>query len=234
MSLPLLLLPGSLCNDQLFQQQISFFTRQRDVIVADFSGFDSIQAMAANALKEAPEEFALAGLSMGGIVAFEMFRQAPQRIKRIALLDTNPAAELPERVIIRNQQINGIVEQGVEGLKALVRQALLPKYVFDTEQSLRIESVVMEMALDAGPDGFIDQWRALANRTESWTTLKDIHCPTLILCGVHDLLCDEKCHRDMALEIKHASLEIIEGAGHLSTLDAPEQVNRALDSWLNP
>jgi len=234
LSLPLLLLPGSLCNDQLFQQQISFFTRQRDVIVADFSGFDSIQAMAANALKEAPEEFALAGLSMGGIVAFEMFRQAPQRIKRIALLDTNPAAELPERVIIRNQQINGIVEQGVEGLKALVRQALLPKYVFDTEQSLRIESVVMEMALDAGPDGFIDQWRALANRTESWTTLKDIHCPTLILCGVHDLLCDEKCHRDMALEIKHASLEIIEGAGHLSTLDAPEQVNRALDSWLNP
>jgi len=232
-SLPLLLLPGSLCNEQLFRQQISFFIRQREVIVADFSGCDSIESMAIKVLDEAPAEFALVGFSMGGIVAFEMFRQAPERIKKVALIGTSPRAESPERVIIRNQQINGIVERGVEGLKALVRQELLPKYVYDTEQSLRIESVVMEMALDAGPDVFIDQWRALANRSESWTTLKDIHCPTLILCGVHDLLCDEKGHREMAFNIKHASLEIIEGAGHLSTLDAPEQVNRALDSWLN-
>ena len=90
MALPLLLLPGALCNDQLFQPQISFFTQQRKVIVADFSGCDSIQAMAIKILAEAPAEFALAGLSLGGIVAFEMVRQAPQRIKKLALLDTNP------------------------------------------------------------------------------------------------------------------------------------------------
>jgi len=232
-SLPLLLLPGSLCNEQLFKHQISFLIRQREVIVADFSGCDSIEAMAIKVLSEAPVEFALAGLSMGGIVAFEMFRQAPQRIKKIALLDTNPAAESPERVIIRHQQVNSVVELGVEGLKALVRLELLPKYVFESEQSLKIESVVMEMALDAGPDNFIDQWHALANRPDSWTTLKDIHCPTLILCGVNDVLCNEKCHRDMAHEIKHARLEVIQMAGHLSTIDAPDQVNRALDSWLN-
>jgi len=109
----------------------------------------------------------------------------------------------------------------------------MPKYIFDSEQLLQLEPLVMEMALDVGTDEFINQWRALGRRADSWNTLKEIRCPTLILCGVYDALCNEKLHRDMALEIRHARLEIIEGAGHLSTLDAPQQVNRALDSWLN-
>jgi pimeloyl-ACP methyl ester carboxylesterase len=232
-ALPLLLLPGSLCNEQLFQPQISFFTQQREVIVADFLGCDTIQAMAIKTLAEAPAEFALAGLSMGGIVAFEILRQAPQRVRKLALLGTNPYAELPGGVAIRQQQISSITLGGIESLKTLVSQELLPKYGFDSKQLLRIESVVMEMALDAGADEFINQWRALECRPDSWSTLKDIDCPALILCGVHDAQCNERLHRDMAGEIKHATLEVIEEAGHLSTLDAPEQVNRALDSWLN-
>jgi pimeloyl-ACP methyl ester carboxylesterase len=110
---------------------------------------------------------------------------------------------------------------------------LLAKYAFDPEQLLRHDAVVLEMALAAGPDEFVNQWRALEIRPDSWNTLKDIQCPVLILCGVHDVLCNVKLHRDMALEIKHATLEIIEDAGHLSTLDAPKQVNRALATWLN-
>tara|TARA_B110000037_G_scaffold87772_1_gene104046 strand:- start:123 stop:848 length:726 start_codon:yes stop_codon:yes gene_type:complete len=231
--LPLLLLPGSLCTDLLFQAQISFFKGHREVIVASFFNCDSIEAMATKVLNEAPEEFALAGLSMGGIVAFEMFRQAPQRIKRIALLDTNPRGELPENVPIRQQQVNNVAQGGVERLRTLVSQQLMPKYAFDSEQLLQLEPLVMKMALDVGADEFINQWRALASRVDSWSTLKDIRCPTLILCGAQDVLCNEKLHRDMALEIKHAKLEIIEEAGHLSTLDAPEQVNRALENWLN-
>jgi pimeloyl-ACP methyl ester carboxylesterase len=231
--LPLLLLPGSLCTDLLFQAQISFFKEHREVIVANFSNCDSIEAMATKVLNEAPEEFALAGLSMGGIVAFEMFRQAPQRIKRIALLDTNPRGELPENVPIRQQQVNNVAQGGVERLRTLVSQQLMPKYAFDPEQLLQLEPLVMKMALDVGADEFINQWRALASRVDSWSTLKDIRCPTLILCGAQDVLCNEKLHRDMALEIKHAKLEIIQEAGHLSTLDAPEQVNRALKNWLN-
>jgi len=231
--LPLLLLPGSLCTDLLFQAQISFFKEHREVIVANFSNCDSIEAMATKVLNEAPEEFALAGLSMGGIVAFEMFRQAPQRIKRIALLDTNPRGELPENVPIRQQQVNNVAQGGVERLRALVSQQLMPKYAFDPEQLLQLEPLVMKMALDVGADEFINQWRALASRVDSWGILRDIRCPTLILCGGHDALCNEKLHRDMALEIKHAKLEIIQEAGHLSTLDAPEQVNRALEDWLN-
>jgi pimeloyl-ACP methyl ester carboxylesterase len=231
--LPLILLPGSLCNQLLFQPQIDFFKGHREVIVANFSNCDSIEAMAAKVLNEAPAEFALAGLSMGGIVAFEMFRQAPQRIVRIAFLDTNPRAEGPENVPVRHQQINDIAQGGVETLKTFVSQQLMPKYVFGSEQRLRLEPLVMEMALDVGADEFINQWRALASRADSWSTLKDIRCPTLILCGVHDALCNEKLHRDMALEVKHARLDIIDEAGHLSTLDAPEQVNQALENWLN-
>ena len=231
--LPLILLPGSLCNELLFQPQIAFFKGHREVIVANFSNCDSIEAMAAKVLSEAPAEFALAGLSMGGIVAFEMFRQAPQRIKRIAFLDTNPRGELPKNVSIRHQQINDIAQGSVETLKTFVSQQLMPKYAFDPEQRLRLEPLVMEMALDVGAVEFMNQWRALAGRTDSWSTLKDIRCPALILCGVHDALSNEKLHRDMALEIKHARLDIIDEAGHLSTLDAPEQVNKALENWLN-
>ena len=231
--LPLLLLPGSLCNELLFQPQIDFFKGHREVIVGNFSNCDSIAAMAAKVLNEAPAEFALAGLSMGGIVAFEMFRQAPQRIVRIAFLDANPRGEVPENVPVRHQQIDNIAQGGVESLKTLVSQQLMPKYVFDSQQRLKLEPLVMQMALDVGPGEFINQWRALASRADSWSTLKDIRCPALILCGVHDALCNEKLHRDMALEINHARLEIIQEAGHLSTLDAPEQVNKALENWLN-
>lgn len=233
MPLPLLLVPGSLCTDMLFQAQISAFKSDREVLVGDFSNCDSIETMATKVLSEAPAEFALAGLSMGGIVAFEMFRQAPERIERIALLDTNPHGELSENLPIRQQQINTVAQGGAESLKALVSQQLMPKYVFDSEQRLKLEPLVMEMALEVGTDEFINQWRALASRADSWSTLKDIRCPTLILCGFHDKLCSEKLHQDMALEIKHAKLEIIEEAGHLSTLDAPEQVNKALENWLN-
>ena len=233
MPLPLLLLPGSLCTGMLFHAQISAFKDDREVVVADFSNCDSIEAMATKVLMEAPAEFALAGLSMGGIVAFEIFRQAPERIKRIALLDTNPRGEMPENVPVRQEQINTVAQGGAESLRTLVSQQLMPKYAFDSEQLLKLEPLVMEMALEVGTDEFINQWRALASRADSWSTLKDIRCPTLILCGIHDALCSEKLHRDMAQEIKHAKLEIIQEAGHLSTLDAPEQVNSALQDWLN-
>ena len=233
MPLPLLLVPGSLCTDMLFQAQISAFKGDREVLVGDFSNCDSIEAMATKVLREAPAEFALAGLSMGGIVAFEMFRQAPERIERIALLDTNPRGELPENMPVRQQQINIVTQGGVDSLRTLVSQQLMPKYAFDSERLLKLKPLVMEMALEVGADEFINQWRALASRPDSWSTLKDIRCPTLILCGIHDALCSEKLHRDMAQEIKHAKLEIIQQAGHLSTLDAPEQVNSALQDWLN-
>ena len=228
--LPLVLLPGSLCDQRLFGAQVEYFSRFREVFVGDFVGCDSIQGMAVKMLAEAPPKFALAGLSMGGIVAFEMYRQAPQRIDRLAVLDTNPSAELAERVAIRRRQSQHIADGG--DLAEFTGAELLPKYADNREHRTRLEALVLSMAKAAGAAEFVNQWRALEQRPDSWCTLRQITCPTLILCGVNDNLCSVELHREMAAEISGGQLQIIADAGHLCTLDAPIAVNRALHRWL--
>ncbi|MDE0841038.1 MAG: alpha/beta hydrolase [Porticoccaceae bacterium] len=229
---PLLFLPGSLCDKRLFSAQIEYFTGLREVYVGDFGGCASIHEMALKMLAEAPPKFALAGLSMGGIVAFEMYRRAPQRIDRLALLDTNPRAELAERVGIRQQQTQHIADGGDAALAAFTRAELLPTYATSGAHSARLEALVLAMANAAGSAEFVNQWRALEHRPDSWPTLRQIACPTLILCGEQDALCSADLHREMAAEISSGQLEIVADAGHLSTLDAPQHVNRALHRWL--
>jgi pimeloyl-ACP methyl ester carboxylesterase len=228
--LPLVLLPGSLCDQRLFGAQVEYFSRFREVFVGDFVGCDSIQGMAVKMLAEAPPKFALAGLSMGGIVAFEMYRQAPQRIDRLAVLDTNPNAELAERVAIRRRQSQHVADGG--DLAEFTGAELLPKYADNREHRTRLEALVLSMAKAAGSAEFVNQWRALEQRPDSWCTLRQIACPTLILCGANDKLCSVELHRDMAAEISGGHLQVIADAGHLCTLDAPIAVNRALHRWL--
>ena len=228
--LPLLLLPGSLCDQRLFGAQVEYFSRFREVFVGDFIGCDSIQGMAVKMLAEAAPKFALAGPSMGGIVAFEMYRQAPQRIDRLAVLGTNPSAELAESVAIRRWQSQHIAGGG--DLDEFTRAELLPKYADNRVHRTRLEAVILSMAKAAGAEEFVNQWRALAQRPDSWRTLRQITCPTLILCGANDNLCSVELHREMAAEISGGQLQIIADAGHLCTLDAPIEVNRALHRWL--
>lgn len=228
--LPLLLLPGSLCDQRLFGAQVEYFSRHREVFVGDFVGCDSIQGMAVKTLAEAPSKFALAGLSMGGIVAFEMYRQAPQRIDRLAFLDTTPSVELAERVAIRRWQSQHIAGGG--DLAEFTRAELLPKYADNTAHRTRLDALVVSMAKAAGAEEFVNQWRALKQRPDSWCTLRQITCPTLILCGANDKLCSVELHRGMAAEISGGRLQVIADAGHLCTLDAPIAVNRALHRWL--
>ena len=197
--LPLVLLPGSLCDQRLFGAQVEYFSRFREVFVGDFVGCDSIQGMAVKMLAEAPPKFALAGLSMGGIVAFEMYRQAPQRIDRLAVLDTNPSAELAERVAIRRRQSQHIADGG--DLAEFTGAELLPKYADNRKHRTRLEALVLSMAKAAGAAEFVNQWRALEQRPDSWCTLRQIACPTLILCGANDKLCSVELHREMAAEI---------------------------------
>lgn len=229
-TLPLMLLPGSLCDQRLFSAQIDYFSRFREVQVGNFLGCDSISGMATKMLAEGAPKFALAGLSMGGIVAFEMYRQAPQRIDRLAFLDTNPSAELAERVTLRRRQSQHIAEGG--DLAEFTRIELLPKYARSQAHRTLLEPLVLSMANAAGGAEFVNQWRALECRPDSWSTLSRIACPTLILCGADDTLCSVELHRKMADQISGGHLEIITHAGHLCTLDAPEAVNRALHRWL--
>lgn len=199
-------------------------------MVAPLGNRRSISELAQDILDHAPNKFALAGLSMGGIVAMEVFRQAPERINRIALLDTNPLDEPVERQTIRDQQI--LRAQNGE-LRAVIRDEMKPNYLTDGPHTGSILDLCMSMAETLGPDVFINQSYALQNRPNQCDTLRQIDVPTLILCGEDDALCPIERHQLMRDLIPGARLEVIPGAGHLPTLEQPQLTIEALQAWLD-
>lgn len=227
----LLLLPGMMCDAGLWQAQQCDFGSDYQIHHGDLSQDDSIAGMAARVLGAAPSSFALAGLSMGGIVAMEMWRQAPDRIERLALLDTNYRADAEERREIRNRQI-AEVRHGELG--AILRDELKPNYLAACHrENTSLLDDVLYMGMSLGEAVFERQSLALRDRPDSTATLSDIRCPALILCGEEDSLCTPALHREMAALIPGACLEIVPDCGHLSTMEQPRAVNNALRAWLN-
>lgn len=226
---PLVLLPGMMCDARLFAPQIAAFSTQRAVQVAPISGADNVADLAARVLTHAPPRFALAGLSMGGIVAMEVFRQAPDRIDRIAFLDTNPKAEAAAIAKGRDPQITR-AEAGE--LRAIMRDEMKPRYLADGPGRDAILNLCMDMAEALGAVVFVRQSRALQTRPDQQDTLRDIKVPTLALCGREDALCPVHRHELICSLVADATLEIIEGAGHLPTLEQPQATNAALSRWL--
>ncbi len=226
---PLVLLPGMMCDARLFQPQISVFSGDRAVHVAPIGGYATIQEIAAEVLSHAPKKFALAGLSMGGIVAMEMLRQAPDRIDRIALLDTNPKAETDSVKAMREPQIAKV--QAGE-LAAVMRDEMKPNYLSDGPRRDGVLDLCMAMATDLGPDIFTRQSRALQTRPDQTDTLRHATCQALVLCGEDDALCPIYRHDLMHDLMRGSRLEIIKNAGHLPTLEQPETTTAALRRWL--
>lgn len=227
---PLLLLPGMMCDARLFAPQIAHFSNSRPIQVSNFGQGNTIGAMANFVLKHAPPRFALAGLSMGGIVAMEVIRQAPQRITRLALLDTNHLAEAPDRAAARDPQI----ARALGGqLRAIMRDEMKPSYLADTFSKASILSLCMDMAEDLGPAVFEAQSRALQSRPDQTETLSAVQVPTLVLCGEQDGLCPPERHRQMQALLPDSRLKIISDAGHLPTLEQPETTNKELERWLS-
>lgn len=180
-------------------------------------------------LADAPQCFALAGLSMGGIVAMEILRQAPERVERIALLDTNPLAETDE---VKARRIPQMMAVKVGKLSVIMRDEMKPNYLSEGPRRGEVLDLCMDMALDLGPHVFLNQSRALMDRSDQTETLRNATVPALILCGREDTLCPVARHEMMAGLIPGARLEIIDGAGHLPTLEQPEKTNAALARWL--
>ncbi|RFP85837.1 alpha/beta fold hydrolase [Rhodobacteraceae bacterium 63075] len=226
---PLVLIPGMMCDARLFAPQIAAFSRRRDICLPSLHGAASIAALARGALEGAPPRFALAGLSMGGIVAMEMLRQAPERVERIALLDTNPLAEREE---VKARRLPQIEAARAGDLARVMREEMKPNYLADGPGREAILDLCMEMALGLGPDVFERQSRALMDRPDQSETLRGADLPALVLCGRHDALCPVERHELMAGLIPGAALEIIEGAGHLPVLEKPGETNAALARWL--
>ena len=198
-------------------------------ITGSDTGSDTVSALATDFLDKAPSRFALCGLSMGGIVAMEVLRQAPDRVERIALLDTNPLAEADEMKQRRLAQMQS-VQAG--RLAEVMRQEVKPNYLADGTDKRVLLDLCMDMALTLGAEVFLRQSRALMSRPDQTETLRGARLPALVLCGREDALCPVSRHELMAELIPEATLEVIEGAGHLPTLEQPEQTNAALRRWL--
>ncbi|MDA9895165.1 alpha/beta hydrolase [Amylibacter sp.] len=226
---PLVLLPGMMCDERLFASQINELSKRREVHFAKITDHETISELASDVLNNAPPVFALAGLSMGGIVAMEIVSQAPERVERLALLDTNPLAELPDVLKRRGPQIDAI-KNGQ--LKEIIRDEMKPNYLFDGVRKAEILKLCMDMALDIGPDAFIRQSIALRDRVDQKNTLGSYKRPALVLCGRHDVLCPLERHELMHTLLENSKLEIIEDAGHLPTLEQPKITTMALASWL--
>ncbi len=227
---PLVLLPGMMCDERLFGPQIVAFSPGRQVNCIPLTGEVTISALAQNVLKQAPSQFALAGLSMGGIVAMEVIRIAPDRILRLALMDTNPLADTPEKFAARMSQAERV--QNGE-LRAVMRDELKPHYLVDGPRKPGILDLCMDMAEGLGSEVFRQQALAVGHRPDQCESLRNVAVPTLVLCGQEDQLCPVERHELLRDLIAGSRLAVIDGAGHLPTLEQPERTNEELRHWLN-
>lgn len=227
--LPLMLLPGLLCDAALWTHQTRHLGRDRTVTVADLRHDDSLDAMAARVLAAAPPRFALAALSMGGYVAFAMLRAAPERIARLALLDTSARADTDEQRTRRRV----LLDLSRRGQFKGVTPRLLPYYLHpDCLAAPEPGGTVMAMAERLGPEVFLRQQRAIMHRPDSRDLLPAIVAPTLVICGREDAATPLDHSEEIAALIPGGRLAVIEECGHLSPLERPQAVTVLLRLWL--
>lgn len=227
--LPLVLVPGLLCSARVFGPQIEALWPLGAVTVADHRRDNEIGAIAARILAAAPPRFALAGLSLGGYIAFAMMRQAPERIEKLALLDTSARPDTPEQSAARH----AFIAMAEDGRLDEVVETLTLRYLHrDRHKDARLRGIVRAMAADTGPEAFIRQQQATISRPDSRPLLGDIRCPTLVLAGDGDELTPPELAREIAGGIAGSKLVIVPDCGHLCTIEWPEPVNAALAEWL--
>jgi len=227
--IPLVFLPGMLNDAALWSHQCDGLADIAAPQVADLTRHDSIADMAAATLAEAPERFALAGLSMGGYVAFEMLRQQPERITRLALIDTRAGPDT-QAESKRRRGLMRLARRGTfKGVTPRLLPMLLAKPNLDDEH---VTGTVTEMAHRVGGDAFIRQQNAIVNRPDSRPMLSEIAVPTLVMCGRDDTLTPPREHERMATRIPGADLVVLARAGHLAPLERPAAVTNALRQWL--
>ncbi|QFT57189.1 Sigma factor SigB regulation protein RsbQ [Sulfitobacter sp. THAF37] len=230
MAEPLVLLPGMMSDARLFGPQIAELSADMAVMLAPITRGERIEEIASGILDLLPKRFAVAGHGMGGVVAMELLRRAPDRITRICLMGTNPLAETPAAAADREPRI------------VRVRSGRLPEVMGEEIPAAALASggaraevldLVMDMAETLGPEVYIRQVRALQRRRDQQVALRKCRAPALILCGQHDTLSPVKRHSFMAELIPYAKLVVLENAGHLPTLEQPGETTAALREWMH-
>ena len=228
--IPLVFLPGLICDAALWQQQADALSDIADATIADLTHAISIAEMADQVLASAPPQFALAGLSMGGYVALEMMRRAPQRVLKLALFDTSAAPDPAERAAQRRA--------GLESLKlgkfVGVTTKMLPQLVHAQHLESEVGEAVMAMAARVGSQVFIRQQEAILERDNYLPTLTDIKVPTLVAIGDSDILTPMQHSLDIHWGIKGSRFHVFKNCGHLPALEVPQETTMLLRRWLAP
>ena len=224
---PVVFLPGLLEDAGAFAHQVESLQQEPTCTVADLTRSDSIAGLAKDALEQAPAgRFALAGHSMGGYVALEVMRQAPGRVERLALLNTNARPDSPESTENR-KRLMALAERDF----AEVIRTLIPKLVTQGRVA-ELSGAITEMALGCGKDTFMRQERAIIGRIDSRPHLAAIACPTLVVAARHDALMPVELLEELARGIPGSRLAIVEESGHIPTLERPVEVLALLREWL--
>ncbi|HXZ67893.1 MAG TPA: alpha/beta fold hydrolase [Alphaproteobacteria bacterium] len=229
MTMPILLVPGLACSPRLFGEQIPALWRLGPVMVADHTHGETISEIAAQILASAPPRFALVGMSMGGYIAFEIMRQAKDRVSKLALIDTSARADTSEATEQREAQIR--ITQG--GKFAAVIDAQFARMVHPSHrEDEKLKAIVHAMADDVGPDVFVRQQKAIIARPDSRPSLAAIRCPTLVIVGEADEITPPDRAAEMAEGISGARLVTLKNCGHLTTHEDAAGVNRSLAALL--
>ena len=228
--LPTVLVPGLLCTPRLYADQIPSLWRFGPVTVADHTRGDSMRDIARQILAQAPPKFALIGLSMGGYVAFEVQRHAPDRVVKLVLLDTTARPDAPEQTEQRKRQVEMARAGRFEG----IAQLLFPRFVSAARHGdAALQAIVRTMAEDTGADAFVRQQTAIMSRADSRPGLASIPCPTLVIVGADDSLTPPDRAAEIAAGIPGARSVVVPSCGHLSTLEQPQAVTAALVEFLS-
>jgi pimeloyl-ACP methyl ester carboxylesterase len=218
-----------MCSPRLYGPQIPALWQFGPVVVADHRADDSMDAIAERILSIAPPRFALAGLSMGGYIAFVIAQKAPHRVARLALLDTSALPETPRETERRLAQI----ALAKEGRMGEIADALFPIFVHRSRHGdQELKRTVSIMAQETGAEALIRQQKAIMTRPDARPLLVSIACPTLVLVGDGDTLTPPPRSEEIAAGVPGANLVVVPECGHLSTLERPDDVNAALAEWM--
>jgi pimeloyl-ACP methyl ester carboxylesterase len=228
-TMPILLVPGLVSSPRIFAPILPALWRFGPVTVANHIRDDSMGAIARRILAEAPPRFALAGHSMGGYIAFEMMRQAPERIAKLALINTNARPDTPDITARRRGQM----ARAEAGEYHAILDELFPGFVHPSRRdNAELRQLIHDMGDDIGVDSFIRQQTAIMGRADSRPTLAVIACPTLVLTGDEDNTIPNSLSVEMAEGIPGAKLTILKDCGHLPQPEQPQATADALVEWL--
>jgi len=228
--MPIVFVPGLLCTGRIYAHQAERLGARHPVLLAEHGSAPSMKAIAERILEVAPARFALVGSSMGGYVSFEILRQAPERVARLALFGTSAHPDSPERSAMRRQQVEAARTAGLRASsRALWSLLVHPARLED----FALLGVFIEMAEELGVDAFARQIDAIIGRADSRPTLAAISIPTLVVVGAEDCLIPPENSREIAAGIRGARLEELAHCGHMCTVERPETATALLEDFLS-